>query len=692
VSFINPWFLAAMGTALLPVLYHLVRRMRADKVRFSSLMFLRKTPKELVRKRRLRDWLLLLLRALIFALLALAFARPFLPEEHIPFTEPAANRSTILLLDNSYSMQYGDRFETARSEALARIDRASAQDELSVVTFSDQVEQLTALETDLSIHRAALQNTARSTHRSTNFHNPLRRAEEILADARYDSRRIVLISDFQNIGWTEPIEDWKLASDLEFVPVKIGSSAPENTYVETVELTQRRRGSQVIVQFGGRIERHTPTTPGESTIQLSIDGNPIDEQTTTTSLPATVRFQQDVTNPGQYQGTITADGSDPLPVDDQYYFTYTVDPQPSILAVDGSSAQTTGDAFFLEQAFDVGEEALFTFSTTGPSGLVNESLGTYDVVFLMNLPQISDMQADRLQSYLENGGSVIMSFGEQTVATNLSETLKRLNIGTLAENTPSATSPSQAHVIGQIDTSHPIFDVFSESSTSPIFRSNFRRYLRLQPDSTARVLARYNNGDPMLVEQASGAGKVLVYTSSLSTAWTDFPISESFVPLLYQLARYAARGSNPQHTYRIGDRVPLSGSPGDEWEIRAPDETIHSVTIETPGTGYFAETNIPGHYVAARANEQFRFSVNLDTRESNLESRDQEEAYAAVVPSTEQQLSSRKQQAAAIEMTDEEHEQKLWRTILLIVIGLFAIETIVANRRLGLRNSSRATN
>ncbi|MEX0600728.1 MAG: BatA domain-containing protein, partial [Rhodothermales bacterium] len=91
MSFINSIFLFATAAAVLPVLYHLVRRMRARTVPFSSLKFLKATPKELIRKRRLKDRLLMLARAALLALLALVFARPYLPSEQLPFVDQRAS-------------------------------------------------------------------------------------------------------------------------------------------------------------------------------------------------------------------------------------------------------------------------------------------------------------------------------------------------------------------------------------------------------------------------------------------------------------------------------------------------------------------------------------------------------------------------------------------------------------------------
>ena len=101
MSFINTFFLFAISAALLPVLFHFVRKMKAKKVPFGSLMFLKATPKELIKKRRLRDLLLMALRAAIFGLLAFAFARPFIPKDRIPFLAQRQDQSVVILIDRS---------------------------------------------------------------------------------------------------------------------------------------------------------------------------------------------------------------------------------------------------------------------------------------------------------------------------------------------------------------------------------------------------------------------------------------------------------------------------------------------------------------------------------------------------------------------------------------------------------------
>src|SRR5215510_11659223 len=94
------WALAAVG---LPILIHFLTRRKLRVVTVSTVAFLKRLEKEKIRQLKLRQWLLLLLRMLIVALLVLAFARPTLRREHSALAQ-RARATAVFVLDNSLSM------------------------------------------------------------------------------------------------------------------------------------------------------------------------------------------------------------------------------------------------------------------------------------------------------------------------------------------------------------------------------------------------------------------------------------------------------------------------------------------------------------------------------------------------------------------------------------------------------------
>src|SRR5580693_431761 len=108
MSFLTPLFLVGLSAIAIPILIHLIQRERKRVIAFPSLMFIRRIPYQSVRRRRVRHWPLLLLRVAAFALIALAFARPFFRQRAFAAAAAGGAREIVILLDQSASMGYGD--------------------------------------------------------------------------------------------------------------------------------------------------------------------------------------------------------------------------------------------------------------------------------------------------------------------------------------------------------------------------------------------------------------------------------------------------------------------------------------------------------------------------------------------------------------------------------------------------------
>src|SRR6185437_9923731 len=136
MGFVTPLVLLGLGALAVPVFVHLIQRERKRVVEFPSLMFLRKIPYQSVRRRRIRDVLLLLIRLTALTLIVLAFARPFFRRDTLAAATQNGAREAVILVDTSYSMGYGDRWPKAQAAARAAIDALAAGDRASLVFFS----------------------------------------------------------------------------------------------------------------------------------------------------------------------------------------------------------------------------------------------------------------------------------------------------------------------------------------------------------------------------------------------------------------------------------------------------------------------------------------------------------------------------------------------------------------------------
>src|SRR6185503_8359263 len=147
MGFLNPIFLLGAMAAALPVLVHLVRRTRAPRIQFPSLMFLRKIEQKTIRRRKLRNLLLLLMRCAALLLLALAFARPFFTGS-TPVSASGDHASSVILVDGAYSMRYGETLNRSRQCARNTINYAAPDAHIAVVLSSRNHQLSMPLKTD----------------------------------------------------------------------------------------------------------------------------------------------------------------------------------------------------------------------------------------------------------------------------------------------------------------------------------------------------------------------------------------------------------------------------------------------------------------------------------------------------------------------------------------------------------------
>src|SRR5580765_8906961 len=107
MGLLNPWFLAGIAGVALPVYLHLLRRHTTTPHPFSSLMFFERRTQSSIKHRRLRYLLLFALRTALVALLALAFARPFVNSATV--ASARGGKLVLLAIDNSFSMRQDAR-------------------------------------------------------------------------------------------------------------------------------------------------------------------------------------------------------------------------------------------------------------------------------------------------------------------------------------------------------------------------------------------------------------------------------------------------------------------------------------------------------------------------------------------------------------------------------------------------------
>lgn len=197
----NPMFAWMLPAAALPVVFHFFFRFRTKPAVFSTLMFFDDIDPRLSARRRIHEWLVLLLRSLFIALLLAALARP------VWMVAGGGRRAVVMLIDNSGSMSgaFRDgvtRLRAATDVARALVGRLHGHDMAGVVLAVEDptVSLPVELSADRSLIRAALDRVV-ETEASAEPGGALLRAIAMVDSVAAASPEVHILSDFQETEW-----------------------------------------------------------------------------------------------------------------------------------------------------------------------------------------------------------------------------------------------------------------------------------------------------------------------------------------------------------------------------------------------------------------------------------------------------------------------------------------------------------
>src|SRR5436190_2923910 len=615
MSFLTPAFLAALGALAIPVLIHLIQRERKRVIEFPSLMFVRRIPYQSVRRRRIRHWALLLLRAAAVTLIVLAFARPFFRRHAGAMAASGGAREVVILLDQSASMGYGNHFERAREAARQAVRGLSRDDRATLVLFSRNAEENMRATSDQPRLEAAI-NGARVTSGATRYGPALKLAESILDQSPMKRREAVLISDFQKAGWSGS-EDAHFPDGMTLSTVSVAEASITNLSVPSISFARAPFSGQerITVTAGLSNKGDAPLTGVPVT--LSVDGHEI-ETTRSSVLPHTstsVVFAPFTLAAANVRGNIRA-GSDPLIADNTFHFVLAPSAPVSLLIVD--AADRSDASLFLAKALSIGTSPSFQIEVV-PAARVSPAAFEKRAVVVLNDTPFPPAGAAALKRFVERGGGLLVVAGDHTTWPATETDLLPGRFGAAVDRT-SGRSAS----LGFLDYSHPIFEVFKAPHSGDFSAVHVFRYRALETAANARVVARYDDGAVTGAERKPGAGRVMVWTSTFDDTATDIAVKPIFLPLIHQLVRYLGHYEAATSWFTVGQVLDLSARTRGRAARVVVSPSGDRITQAAAGEGAegLLELNEQGIYEIRSSStpggRPEAIAVNLDPAESDL--------------------------------------------------------------------------
>jgi len=766
MSFLFPLFLAGIAAVGLPIVLHMIRRHTRKRITFSSLMFLRTTIPRFKNRSRLENLLLLILRCIILCLLAFGFSRPFFPREAVESRVRLGSR-IVLLIDTSASMRRVGMWDQAISEAQSVLEDVSQADRVCVMSFDQSTKTQMGFEQwgmlDPSQRASiAIENISKLSPgwALTNLGHALVSAAEAIEDDEINDgqqtiamRRVVLISDMQEGSNLEAMHAYEWPEEMELVVKPVRCQGTTNAALQLVTDRSGLGGSTDDSPLGIRITNSSDATAER--FQL----NWADETAASVSSRAVGVYVPPghsivVRAPDRADGSearkliLTGDDHD---FDNTLYLAPHLQQQVNILYIGSDNPNDSkGMLYYARRAFGAtGALKPHVISRPGNKTIAAIDIETAHLIITADVVNRENLVS--LRRYLESGRTLLL------VLKSIDEAKTLAALAGIETIESQEADVDRYAMLGRIEFKHLLLGPFSGPRFGDFTQIHFWKYRRinigdppsqsdiaastLRPQGTAedgsaesalpdaRVLARFDNGDPAWIEQPVGKGSLLIMTCGWHPSDSQLALSSKFVPLLYSILEYGGVIAGQQSQYFVGDHIPIphsikaGGSRAVNLQIRKPDNSLISLDA---GQQVFTQTNLPGIYTiesppgnppsrsdiaasalrpqgtaedgsaesaqrsVAKAMERRRlFAVNLPAKECQTAAMPIEDierfgvlfkqtSPSSVEPSSSVALERTSQARRHSSFAELEYEQKVWRWVFIALLAVSLIEIWLA--------------
>ena len=714
--FLAPALLLGAAAIAAPIVLHLVMRRQPKLMVFPAMQFLKARSEANRRRFQLRHLLLLLLRALLLGLAALAMARPLIPSSGF-FAAGQSPVAAIMVIDTSIRM---DAAKPVRGKKETRLDAAKARASAMLASLPEG-SQVWVFESRKGQAVSPMDPTVatKRVERLTTVQDALPLSDAIamaLDRTGKDSslrRELYVFTDLNAADWSPAaldrwIQPLGAKPTIGVVIIDVGLEAPINRSLGDLTISNQNPTQQDEVRIGVSLSALGETQ--NMTVELVTLDSQGGEQLRGQSVAAPSSAVAAAVElpplrglpPGTTQGFVRVIGDDDLEHDNQRAFTLVVRPAASVLIC--ANEPTDDNAWLISEAIAPSElraasKSPYELTLTNYAAIEPELLATHQVLILHDPGDLTDAAWNSVYNFAAAGGGVGVNLGPSVTDDFFNRAAaQRVLPGRLERVWRAGAVP---WYFAPDDYSHPLLSEFPLLSAQPPWTDfPIRKFWQISAEDWQNrgvsVVARNSSGKPALIESVIGRGKLLVFTSPLGDAtrgeesWNDLLnfTGEAAWPgfvLAQKMVDYLAGGADAKWNYRIGEtaqlRVPAESS--ENALLALPTgETIQHVLNTSRRDTAIASTGIAGNYQLRSGGEakgwSLGFSVNVPAEATELRRATLESIAASLKDIPHRFVSygqdwERKGGGGA-------GDWELFGPLTLTVLILFMLEYVVSNR------------
>ena len=673
MSFLFPSVLWSLFASFIPLIIHLINQNTTKTIEFSSIQHIKALENESIRKLKVSQWILVLIRTVIIACLILMCSGPILlnNSKWVPSTKESV---AIVVVDNSASLG-------VKKNGISYLEKN--------ILLMPKIFSAFEGVTDLKIYQTnppkILFNDFIEEGFSVNSENL-----NIQQSMGRDNLWFFVDSVVQLVNTNTPNKELYILSDL---PVKPPSNfinnynewqfyfnknekSLNNISINTVSTVNQMKLPNHLLKLNTRIENSSIIEARNIPIELYLNEDRIG-QIISSFMPNRSKdfmFQAYPGKSGTIKGRIEITEDD-FTFDNVKTFEMYIPERISCKVIASDISRSSLIKTALESIS--GKDRLLDIELREMPSIDMLSLDQTDVLFLLDPAYISAKAVQTLKVFLQKGGSIFWISGQNYSNFN-SEILANLNLPIFQKLVSTDSDSYFTTSIANRD--NPILQELNlrepKSSLPKVYKYN-----QVKTGKYQNQIITLNNNDPLLIEIESNSSQILFLTSPIDLEWNNFGLKGLIVPLLHRSIILSAADEFNTASVEVGFtkkvKVP-SKLINKKWKLITPSKKeVLIIPNYKKERLDISSTNELGSYdVFVDDNFFTAFSTHLSEFESPKIRADISEMLNDFDNNNASILSE--DQDVVNSIKSQRHGKSLWRIFLIIAISLFLIESILS--------------
>ena len=507
MQFKNPEVLYFLALLIIPILVHLFQLQKFVKVPFTNVAFLQKLVQENRKSSRIKKWLILCTRMLLFSAILFAFSQPYFSNKNT-----TKNQHTFIYLDNSLSTNTeGEKGNLLQIAAQEIIKNTSKKDVYSLQTNTDFYKDISYSELKYELLKV------KNTSKKLKFNSIFLKINNLIENKTNGLSENILISDYQ----TNYSNEFTNVTPT-FSAIKLMASTKTNISIDSVFISNRNTNNftiNVVVKNQGEAKKNIPIAILNDTKLISKQSYSIKKDTL-----ATVPFI--IQNQANFLGKIQITYSDTFSFDNTFYFSLNSSKKVNVLSI-GNAAN------FLSKIYTEDE---FNFTQSSLQNVNYNSIQKQQLIILNELEQIPETLSKSILDFANKGGSVVIIPNENSEIISYNSFLKNFADSKIESKILDTLK------ITTINYEHPLFKNVFQNKVSNFQYPNTQSHYSISSKNSSKIVS-FENNLPFISQIKASKNAIYLFSSAINKNNSNFLNSPLIVPIFYNFGKMSFQHS-----------------------------------------------------------------------------------------------------------------------------------------------------